>query len=317
MDKEQPLISVIVPVYNVEKYLKKCVDSITSQTYKNLEIFLVDDGSTDSSGQICNEFEKNDARIKVIHKKNGGLSDARNAGLDRAKGQYYAFIDSDDYIQDNTIEIMLNAIKKNKSEIAVCNMVRFLEEGETVQFYCPTDHEVLYQGNQRYKTLNQPSVCNKLFEAKLFEGIRFPKGKYYEDTFVYHEVLYRANNIVLTGTDSYWYLSREDSIVGQPQYTERYFDFIEAVYKRADFLLKHDVQPYAKEACLSLYAAIANAESNIEENTKTIEKFSIARKQYTLAYNELMKTKNQIGIKQKLRLMLLKYFPKLHVKIYR
>ena len=317
MDKEQPLISVIVPVYNVEKYLKKCVDSITSQTYKNLEIFLVDDGSTDSSGQICNEFEKNDARIKVIHKKNGGLSDARNAGLDRAKGQYYAFIDSDDYIQDNTIEIMLNAIKKNKSEIAVCNMIRFLEEGETVQFYCPTDHEVLYQGNQRYKTLNQPSVCNKLFEAKLFEGIRFPKEKYYEDTFVYHEVLYRANNIVLTGTDSYWYLSREDSIVGQPQYTERYFDFIEAVYKRADFLLKHDVQPYAKEACLSLYAAIANAESNIEENTKTIEKFSIARKQYTLAYNELMKTKNQIGIKQKLRLMLLKYFPKLHVKIYR
>ena len=212
---------------------------------------------------------------------------------------------------------MLNAIKKNKSEIAVCNMIRFLEEGETVQFYCPTDHEVLYQGNQRYKTLNQPSVCNKLFEAKLFEGIRFPKGKYYEDTFVYHEVLYRANNIVLTGTDSYWYLSREDSIVGQPQYTERYFDFIEAVYKRADFLLKHDVQPYAKEACLSLYAAIANAESNIEENTKTIEKFSIARKQYTLAYNELMKTKNQIGIKQKLRLMLLKYIPKLHVKIYR
>lgn len=317
MDKEQPLISVIVPVYNVEKYLKKCVDSITSQTYKNLEILLVDDGSTDSSGQICNEFEKNDARIKVIHKKNGGLSDARNAGLDRAKGQYYAFIDSDDYIQDNTIEIMLNAIKKNKSEIAVCNMIRFLEEGETVQFYCPTDHEVLYQGNQRYKTLNQPSVCNKLFEAKLFEGIRFPKGKYYEDTFVYHEVLYRANNIVLTGTDSYWYLSREDSIVGQPQYTERYFDFIEAVYKRADFLLKHDVQPYAKEACLSLYAAIANAESNIEENTKTIEKFSIARKKYTLAYNELMKTKNQIGIKQKLRLMLLKYFPKLHVKIYR
>ena len=308
MDKEQPLISVIVPVYNVQKYLKKCVDSITSQTYKNLEILLVDDGSTDSSGQICNEFEKNDARIKVIHKKNGGLSDARNAGLDRAKGQYYAFIDSDDYIQDNTIEIMLNAIKKNKSEIAVCNMIRFLEEGETVQFYCPTDHEVLYQGNQRY---------NKLFEAKLFEGIRFPKGKYYEDTFVYHEVLYRANSIVLTGTDSYWYLSREDSIVGQPQYTERYFDFIEAVYKRADFLLKHDVQPYAKEACLSLYAAIANAESNIEENTKTIENFLIARKQYTLAYNELMKTKNQIGIKQKLRLMLLKYFPKLHVKIYR
>lgn len=315
--EERYKVSVIIPIYNVQEYLDECINSIVKQTYQNLEIILVDDGSPDSSPMICNEWEKQDDRIVVIHKENGGLSDARNAGLDRAKGQYYAFIDSDDYIQDNTIEIMLNAVKKNKSEIAICNMIRFLEEGETLQFYCPTDHEVLYQGKQRYKTLNQPSVCNKLFEAKLFEGIRFPKGKYYEDTFVYHEVLYRANNIVLTGTDSYWYLSREDSIVGQPQYTERYFDFIEAVYKRADFLLKHDVQPYAKEACLSLYAAIANAESNIEENTKTIEKFSIARKQYTLAYNELMKTKNQIGIKQKLRLMLLKYFPKLHVKIYR
>ena len=92
MDKEQPLISVIVPVYNVEKYLKKCVDSITSQTYKNLEILLVDDGSTDSSGQICNEFEKNDARIKVIHKKNGGLSDARNCGIEISTGDYIVMI---------------------------------------------------------------------------------------------------------------------------------------------------------------------------------------------------------------------------------
>ena len=312
-------ISVIIAAYNAEEYLSETMDSIFLQTMDNseYEVIVINDGSSDNTLSILNSYKKNYPNLIIIDKENGGPSSARNAGLDRAKGQYYAFIDSDDYIQDNTIEIMLNAVKKNKSEIAICNMIRFLEEGETLQFYCPTDHEVLYQGKQRYKTLNQPSVCNKLFEAKLFEGIRFPKGKYYEDTFVYHEVLYRANNIVLTGTDSYWYLSREDSIVGQPQYTERYFDFIEAVYKRADFLLKHDVQPYAKEACLSLYAAIANAESNIEENTKTIEKFSIARKQYTLAYNELMKTKNQIGIKQKLRLMLLKYFPKLHVKIYR
>ena len=98
MDKEQPLISVIVPVYNVEKYLKKCVNSITSQTYENLEILLVDDGSTDLSGQICNEFEKNDARIKVIHKKNGGLSNARNVGIEKAQGKYLMFVDSDDVI---------------------------------------------------------------------------------------------------------------------------------------------------------------------------------------------------------------------------
>ena len=279
MDKA--LVSVIVPVYNVERYLKKCVQSIMKQTYKNLEIILIDDGSTDSSRQICDELENCDERIIVIHKKNGGLSDARNAGLDIASGAYYSFIDS-----------------------------------ESSLFYHPVNHEKVLFHEVRFDTLNQPSVCNKLFSSELFQNIRFPKGKYYEDTFIYHELLYRANNVVLTGTDSYWYLERSGSIVGSHEYTVRYFDFIEAIWTRAKFLIDNNVQPYGKEACLSLYAAFSNAEKYIKKSSENIEKFKIAQDQYGFAYKVLTKQNHNIGLKQKLRLIILKYFPILHSRIY-
>ncbi len=311
-----PLVSVIVPIYNVEKYLKKCIESIIRQTYQQLEIILVDDGSTDSSPQICDEFLKLDDRIKVIHKKNGGLSDARNAGLDIAKGDYYAFIDSDDYISIDNIETLLNAVRKEACEIAVCNIIQFTENGHQKPFYCPVENQTVYHGKDRYITLNQPSVCNKLFKAELFEGIRFPKGKYYEDTFVYHELLYRANSVVLTGANGYWYLTREGSILGRPQFTVRYFDFVEAVWERANFLLKMDIQPYAYEACLSLYAAHANVEKYISKKNIPGAIVKKEKEQFEFAYQALMRREANTNFKQKLRLILLRYMPKLHSRLY-
>lgn len=313
---ETALISVIIPIYNTDKFLGKCVESVLNQTYKNLEIILVDDGSTDSSGQICDIWKAHDNRIVVIHKINGGLSDARNTGLNIAKGSFYAFIDSDDYISPEMMETMLNSVKNNSCEIAVCNMICVSEAGDSTPFYHPVDKETLLPGMERYQTLMQPSVCNKLFLAELFEGIRFPKGKYYEDTFIYHELLYRANNIVLTGSDSYWYLSREDSIVGGFQYTIRYFDFVEAIWHRAKFLLEHDAQPYGNEACLSLYAAIADAEKNIKKTEENKVYFKTVHNQYKLAYKTLMKYGTDIGLKQRIRLVVLKYLPILHSKLY-
>lgn len=310
------LVSVIIPVYNVEKYLKKCVESVLNQTYKNLDIILIDDGSTDLSGNMCDDWQKRDKRVTVIHKQNGGLSDARNAGLNIARGTYYAFVDSDDYISSDMIEVMVNSASKNSCEIAICNMIRFSESGESFLFYHPvTEEQVLLEGN-RFQTLSQPSVCNKLFKADLFDKIYFPKGKYYEDTFIYHELLYRAKNVVLTGSDSYWYLERNDSIVGSQQYTTRYFDFIEAVWERAKFLLERNVQPYGDEACLSLYAAFSNAKKNIERTAENREKFKTARKQYELAYRTIIKQGNGISTKQKARMIVLKYLPALHSKIY-
>lgn len=313
---EEVLVSVIIPVYNVEKYLKNCVESVLNQTYRKLDIILVDDGSTDLSGKICDELGNCDKRVTVIHKQNGGLSDARNAGLDVARGAYYAFVDSDDYISSDMVEIMINSARENSCEIAICNMVRFSESGESALFYHPVAQKQILLGDDRFKTLQQPSVCNKIFKASLFQNIRFPKGKYYEDTFVYHELLYRAKNVVLTGSNSYWYLERADSIVGSPKYTSRYFDFIEAVWKRAEFLIENNVNPYGEEACLSLYAAFSNAEKYIKKDSESKQKFKIAREQYNFAYTVLTKRSNNISLKQKIRLFLLKYAPFFHSKIY-
>lgn len=313
MDKV--LISIIVPVYNVDNYLKKCVDSICHQTYRNLEIILVDDGSTDRSGSLCDEFVANDSRIRVIHKSNGGLSDARNAGMEVALGEWWMFVDSDDYIAPNTAETMLRAAVENRCEIAVCNMVRIYEDGEMESFYRPVTESTVWAEEQRFETLKQPSVCNKLFYAELFEGARFPKGKYYEDTFIYHVLAYRASRIALTGLDGYYYLSRRESILGHPQFTDRYFDFIEAVYKRASFLLSHGISFYGDEACLSLYAAVANAEKHITKSEKNSEKIIDMRKWYSEAYAELIDC-DSIGIRQKVRLVLLRYAPFVHSLIF-
>lgn len=129
-----PLISVIVPIYNVEKYLARCVDSIVNQTYKNLEIILVDDGSPDRCPKMCDDYAEKDSRIKVVHKKNGGLSDARNAGMAVATGEYISFIDSDDYVSDDFFECLLDVMNKENSDIAECSVVKLYEDGHLEQY---------------------------------------------------------------------------------------------------------------------------------------------------------------------------------------
>lgn len=309
------LISVIVPVYNVARYLEKCILSIQRQTHQDLEIILSDDGSTDHSGAICDHFAALDPRIRVIHKMNGGLSDARNAGIEVASGAYYMFVDSDDFIAPDTVEKLYLAATEHDCEIAVCNIVRTYDDGTTEPFYHPADQLTVWAGQQRFETLKQPSACNKLFRAELFKDVRFPKGKFYEDTFVYHVLAYQARQIVLTGHDGYYYLSRRDSILGQPKYTDRYFDFIEAVYTRMTYLLEHDVPYYGEEACLSLYAAAANGEKNIQKTKQNAAKFQQMRNWYKAAYQYLMKS-HQTGIKQKFRLILLRYFPYIHTRLF-
>lgn len=312
---DEVLISVVVPVYNVEHYLKKCVDSICHQTYRNLEIILVDDGSTDCSGSLCDEFATSDSRIRVIHKSNGGLSDARNAGMELASGEWWMFVDSDDYIAPDTAETLLLAAVENHCEIAVCNMMRIYEDGKQEPFYCPVTEPTIWAGEQRFETLRQPSVCNKLFRADLFKELRFPKRKFYEDTFVYHVLAHRANRIALTGLSGYYYLSRRESILGQSQFTDRYFDYVEAIHERAIFLFNHGVSRYGEEACLSLYAAIVNSTKNIRKTPQNAEHFQRMWEWYELAYRNLMSSPDT-SIKQKLRLFFLKYAPKIHNKLY-
>ena len=184
-ENKKPLISVIIPCYNVEKYLYRCVDSIIGQTYKNLEIILVDDGSPDNCGKICDEYAAKDGRIKVIHKENGGLSDARNVAIDVAKGEWLTFVDSDDYLTKDYVDTLYNLCIKYKTKVTVADWCIFAEG--TYPFMSKRKNkEILFSQNGALEDMfNQVhfdvSACTKLYHHSLFEGVRFPKGMLFED----------------------------------------------------------------------------------------------------------------------------------------
>ena len=178
------LISVIVPIYKVEKYLHKCIDSILAQTYTNLEIILVDDGSPDNCGKICDEYAAKDSRIKVIHQPNGGLSAARNAGLDIATGDYIGFVDSDDYIAPDMYEKLYNALVKNDADMAICDYQRFGNELPYDEMSLTTEVITGLQAMEKQNTVINCSFVvawSKLYKSFIFSNVRFPVGKINED----------------------------------------------------------------------------------------------------------------------------------------
>lgn len=208
-------ISVIVPVYKVEKYLKKCVDSIINQTYKNLEIILVDDGSPDSCGRICDEYAERDSRIKVIHKENGGLSSARNAGLDIASGDYIAFVDSDDRIAPDAYENLISALGERVDSIANFMYERERESGETFPSVVPhTKDDIIsseaYVG-ELMMHVGDVSACTKLFPREVIAGTRFAVGILNEDLLFMLEIATKIKEIVFVGKVGYYYFVREGS----------------------------------------------------------------------------------------------------------
>lgn len=211
-------VSVIVPVYNMEKYLSRCVDSILAQTYANLEVILVDDGSKDSSPAICDKYAERDGRIKVVHKENGGLSSARNAGLDVASGDYIGFVDSDDYISSDMYSQLCRRLDNSDCEIANVMYVRADENGKTTPSKVPhnTDKEISSEQFARELMLHtgDVSVCTKLFKSELFNNIRFPEGKLNEDLLFILDVLGRVKKIAFVAYVGYFYFTRSGSISG-------------------------------------------------------------------------------------------------------
>ena len=237
-----PLISVIVPIYNVEKYLSKCVDSIINQTYKNLEIILVDDGSPDNCPKICDEYEKKDSRIKVIHKENGGLSDARNAGMKIAKGKYISFIDSDDFISENFINILYRNLSVSKCDIAECDIVKFGEAENPVEQL--SDKKPLVVDTEKGLSMliaeNEfhQYVWNKLYKSELIKGIYFEKGKLNEDEFWTYRIFVRSRSICKIYDVMYFYLQRQNSIMGVSFNLKR-LDSLEAKVQRQKYIDKN------------------------------------------------------------------------------
>lgn len=213
---DMPLISVIIPVYNVEKYLDRCLESVVNQTYKNLEIILVDDGSTDSSGKKCDKYALNDCRIKVLHKINGGLSDARNAGTAICKGEYITFVDSDDWININLVEHLYNNLINAGADISIGLFQKTYDGSYSEQRqYDIRIHE--YSGKEAVRQMYVFSsfsvhAWGKLYKKNLFYDICYPKGKVYEDEFTTYKVLWAANKVIVTNEKLYFYYIRNDSL---------------------------------------------------------------------------------------------------------
>ena len=234
-----PLISVIVPIFNVEKYLNRCVDSIINQTYENLEIILVDDGSTDGCPGICDDYAKKDSRIKVIHKENGGLSDARNAGMKVAIGEYISFVDSDDYVIPDFIEKMLSILISERSDIAECNVAKFYEDGSR-ELLCENEEVNSYSTSQGLSGLIAENpfkqhVWNKLYKADIALSTLFPKGKLNEDEFWTYRIFGKAEKVTKINKTMYCYFQRNGSIMGN-KYSIRRLDALEAKAERQKYI---------------------------------------------------------------------------------
>ena len=208
-------ISVIVPVYNTEKYLEKCVQSILNQTYKNLQIILVNDGSTDRSPEICDEFSEKDSRVTVVHKENGGLSSARNAGIDAATGDYLGFVDSDDFVSPDMYELLVENIGSSDKEISNIMYVRYFDDGSEKPSIVPHTKDEKISSEQFIRELmlhtGDVSVCTKLFPKSLFKERRFQEGKYNEDLLFVIDLLGEIETINFVGSVGYHYYTRSGS----------------------------------------------------------------------------------------------------------
>ena len=235
---QNSLISIIVPVYKVEKYLKKCLDSIINQTYKNLEIIIVDDGSPDRCPNICDEYSKKDDRIKVIHQKNMGLSMARNNGIKLATGDYIGFVDSDDFVEPTMYEDLYNAIIKNNAQMSICNFNIITNKDK----YKKND----YPENKTYNKIEflkeilldnniQSYAWNKLYKKELFDEIRYPVGKKYEDIGTTFYLAEKCDKIQLIGKAEYNYINRNDSIVFKFD-EQTILDYTEIIMERYDYV---------------------------------------------------------------------------------
>lgn len=228
--EHNPLISVIVPVYNVAAYLSRCVDSILAQSYENLQIILIDDGSTDDSGRICEEYAKKDGRIQVIHKKNGGLSSARNAGLDVSNGQYIGFVDSDDWIEPEMYAEMLALMEQNDAQLVCAG--RYDVDGETGEKtvgLCPAGEEIISGEAMAGRIFRwdqcDSAACDKLYRRELFDGIRYPVGKVCEDIPVTYRMALKARRVVLCDRPFYNYFHRSGSISKGAGISEKTFHY--------------------------------------------------------------------------------------------
>ena len=300
-----PEISIIIPVYNVEKYLENCIQSILNQTFKNFELILVDDGSTDKSGEICDKYEKIDSRIKVIHKNNGGLSSARNAGLDIASGKYIGFVDSDDSIHSRMYEILYDLIKKHKVDISCCNYKytystcnEYNSDIESTDFIEMNNIQAINNLYDKEIGVSLVVAWNKLYSKHLFDDIRYEVGRIHEDEFIAHRILYKCKKIAYTNNELYYYLQREGSIMSQISY-KRKVDKLLAQSDRMKFCREIGLTNICDSISKDYEYSFFNLYRNIKNKSRESILLNELKEDFISNLNILLK-KKEIGIKVKL-----------------
>lgn len=265
------LISIIVPIYKVADLLPRCVESVLGQTYTDWELILVDDGSPDNSGDIAEEYAKTDSRIHVIHKTNGGLSDARNAGILTAKGRYLTFLDSDDWINERYLEKLLQILEETGVDMSVCNFLRTATETlpeapvtpNTLTFTSKQalDH-ILYFGEFHEQMI---VAWGKLYKTELFEGIRYPIGRIHEDEFTTYKLLDKAEKIAFTTEALLYYWQREDSIMGEGFKLKNKLDYLDALKERAAYFHSTGQSDYSDKSYRSFFTESLAAILTLDE----------------------------------------------------
>lgn len=299
------MISVIVPIYNVEKYLNRCVDSILNQSFSDFELILVDDGSPDNCGKICDEYAKKDNRVIVIHKQNGGLSDARNAGIEWAlqnsDSEWITFIDSDDWIHKDYLKLLYNAVKDNNVDVSVCRFVRTTGEDDlsnesndaSVKLWSPEDFFV-------NDVVNAAIACAKLYRKPLFKDIRYPYGRIHEDEFTTYKVLFQNDKIAVVDKVMYYYYTNPDSIMNK-KWNPKRLDAIDAFESRIDFFKDNNYKK-AYELNINMlimfyYGAFTrlSESDDIEYKSKYIKMIRKRfNKQYKMFKNDTLVNKDQL-----------------------
>lgn len=287
MNREK-LLSVIVPVYNVENYLARCVDSILDQTYENLEVLLVDDGAKDSSGAICDAFAAKDSRVKVIHKVNGGLSSARNAGLEAAAGEYIAFVDSDDWIEPDAYAHLMDVMEKFDVRL-VCGG-RYDVDGKTGEKkvgLCPKKEETISAEELVGRIFLwdgcDSSACDKLYHRSLLENFRFPEGKVCEDVPVTYKIVLEAEQAALSDRPFYNYYHRPGSISKASDITEKTFHFSQHTEEIYPYIRDHHpaIEPQARylrvRSLSHILLLLEQSEKDVRQNFS--EEYRHARKE--------------------------------------
>lgn len=311
-DLHYPLISVIVPVFNVEDYLVRCIDSILNQIYSNLEIILIDDGSPDKCGMICDYYAGRDGRITVIHSKNEGLSAARNKGIDISKGEYITFIDSDDYVSDGYILKMVQVAEKFQCDVVQCGFVKgessvfpVISQSTKIEFF---DNSSVFF-NRKLKV----TAWAKLFRSEVLKPFRFPEGKINEDEFFTYKVVYFSKKVVIMDISLYYYFQSPSSIMRGKNKKIR-LDFIDAYQERLDLFLRngeHDLVELTKKelAIRAMLYFIKFKKMNSETRNKLMSTFYSNTK--GIIYSDV------ISIKERLILILFGISPNITSQIAR